>query len=103
MIINIKTELKTISGDVYSDKTGKPLLFKEVLINCCEMYRPDAGVTGKIIKVYALGTKTFQGKDKVEYTDEEVELIKEVCETNPMYVTGVLGAMLALATNSETK
>ena len=97
MIINIKEELKTISGEVYSDKGNKSLTFKDVLINCCEMYRPEPGVTGMIIKVYALGTKTFQGKDKVEYTDEEVELIKKVCEANPMYVTGVLGAMINIA------
>lgn len=96
MIINTKEELKTISGEVYSDAKGKSLTFREVLIACCEMFRPEPGTTGMIIKVYALGTKTFQGKDKVDYTDEEVELIKKVCETNPMYVTGVLGAMLTI-------
>lgn len=98
MIIDTNQDLKTIQGEVYTDKADKTLKFRDVLIACCEMYRPEPGVVGKIIKVYALGTKTFQGKGKVEYTDEEVELIKEVCEANPMYVTGVLGAMLTIIT-----
>ena len=98
MTIDINQELKTISGEVYTDKENKSLTFKSVLINCCEMYRPEPGVVGKIIKVYALGTKAFQSKGKVDFTDEEVELIKEFCEANPMYVTGVLGSMLSIVT-----
>ena len=63
---------------------------------CCETYKSEKSIPGQALKIIAIGSKIFNAKDEVEFTEEEKALLREVIEGNKVYLTGVTGAMLKL-------
>lgn len=95
--MKINEPLKTISGNYFTLDDGKTkLTFKDAAIICCETYKSEKSVPGQALKIIAIGSKIFNAKDEVEFTEEEKALLREVIEGNKVYLTGVTGAMLKL-------
>jgi len=95
MIIKINEPLKTIGGNSYLGDNKVPVTFKDAAIVCCEVYKPEKFIPGRTLKVLAIGTKIFNTTgDDIDLNEEEINLLKEVIEQNPIYVTGLTGALL---------
>jgi hypothetical protein len=95
MIIRLNEQLKTISGHDYLGADGEPVTFKNASIICCEMYKPEKMIPGRVLKVLAIGTKIFNtaGED-IDINDEEIKILKEVIEENKIFVAGLTGELL---------
>lgn len=95
MIVKLNEQLKTISGNNYLGSDGEPVTFKNASIICCEMYKPEKMIPGRVLKVLAIGTKIFNTTgDDLEVTDEEIKILKEVIEENKIFVAGLTGELL---------
>jgi len=95
MIIKLNEQLKTISGNNYLGSDGEPVTFKNASIICCEMYKPEKIIPGRILKVLALGTRIFNTtEEEIDFTDEEVKILKEMIEENKIFVAGLTGELL---------
>lgn len=95
MIIKLNEPLKTIAGNNYLAEDKTPITFKNAAIICCETYKAEKLVPGRTLKIIAIGTKIFNTTgDDLDLNDEEVKLLKEVIESSPIYVAGLIGAML---------
>lgn len=95
MIVKLNEQLKTISGNNYLGSDGEPVTFKNASIICCEMYKPEKIIPGRILKVLALGTRIFNTtEEEIDFTDEEVKILKEVIEENKIFVAGLTGELL---------
>ena len=96
MIVKLSEQLKTISGNNYIGSDGEPVTFKNASIICCEMYKLEKMIPGRILKVLALGTRIFNTstEDEIDFTDEEVKILREVIEENKIFVAGLTGELL---------
>ena len=95
MIVKLSEQLKTISGNNYIGSDGEPVTFKNASIICCEMYKSEKMIPGRILKVLALGTRIFNTtEEEIDFTDEEVKILKEVIEENKIFVAGLTGELL---------
>ena len=95
MIVKLNEQLKTISGNNYLGSDGEPVTFKNASIICCEMYKPEKIIPGRILKVLALGTRIFNTtEEEIDFTDEEVKILKEMIEENKIFVAGLTGELL---------
>lgn len=96
MIVKLNEQLKTIKGNMIIGDGKDPITPKDAFIVCCELYKPEKMIPGRILKVLAIGTKVFNADDEVDLTDEEVKILKEVIEGNNIYVAAVTGSLLKL-------
>ena len=91
-IKNLDQAMTTISGAKIMLTSDKAMTYRNALVSACETHQGQPG-SGDNIKAYDLGIKIMNAEEDLELSEEDLEFLNKVIDSNQAFMAVVVGRL----------